>query len=345
MQISMQVDYSGSFLQAVDRVIAYEKRGLDIVWVAEAYGFDSPTLMGYLAAKTDRVKIGAGIMPIYSRTPALIAQTAAGLDEVSQGRAILGLGASGPQVIEGWHGVVYDQPVARTREIIKICRNVWSRQPLVNDGIYQIPLPKGLGTGLGRPLKIITTPHRERIPIFVASLGFKNVEMTFANADGWLPIFYVPEKAAEVWGNAIRSGLKMRDPSLAAPEIVGGGMLAIGENVEHLRELGRGILALYIGGMGARGKNFYNDLAVRYGYEEQARKIQDLYLAGEKAKAMAEVPAELLEATSLIGPRSYVAERVSAYKESGVTILGVTPVGEDPLGSFDELMKIVRQVG
>ncbi len=345
MQISMQVDYSNSFLKAVDQVIAYEKRGLDIAWVAEAYGFDSPTLMGYLAAKTDRIKIGAGIMPIYSRTPALIAQTAAGLDEVSQGRAILGLGASGPQVIEGWHGVPYDQPIGRTREIIQICRSVWSRHPLVNDGIYQIPLPEGEGTGLGKPLKIITKPVRDDIPIFVASLGYKNVEMTFANADGWLPIFYIPEKAPEVWGKAIRAGLEKRNPNLGSPEIVGGGMLAIGENVGHLRELGRGVLALYIGGMGAKGKNFYNDLAVRYGYEEQARKIQDLYLSGDKAQAMAEVPDELLESTSLIGSRGYVTERVAAYKESGITILGVTPVGDDPLGSFEKLAEIVNQVG
>ncbi len=345
MQISMQVDYSSSFLQAVDQVIAYEKRGLDIAWVAEAYGFDSPTLMGYLAAKTDRIKIGAGIMPIYSRTPALIAQTAAGLDEVSSGRAILGLGASGPQVIEGWHGVTYDHPVGRTREIIRICRKVWARQPLVNDGIYQIPLPAGRGTGLGKPLKLITKPRRDRIPIFVASLGEKNVEMTFESADGWLPIFYVPEKAAEVWGKAIKAGLNRREPELGSPEIVGGGMLAIGENVEYLRDLGRAVLALYIGGMGARGKNFYNDLAVRYGYGDHAKKIQDLYLSGEKAKAMAEVPEALLEATSLIGPKSYVAERVAAYRESGITIMGVTPVGDDPLGSFEKFAEIVHQVG
>ena len=282
-------------------------------------------------------------MPIYSRTPALIAQTAAGLDEVSNGRAILGLGASGPQVIEGWHGVAYDQPVGRTKEIIRICRTVWARQPLVNDGIYQIPLPTGKGTGLGKPLKLITKPIRDRIPIFVASLGEKNVEMTFESADGWLPIFYVPEKAAEVWGKAIKAGLNRREPNLGSPEIVGGGMLAIGENVEYLRDLGRAVLALYIGGMGARGKNFYNDLAVRYGYGDQAKKIQDFYLSGEKVKAMAEVPEALLEATSLIGPKSYVAERVAAYRESGVTIMGVTPVGDDPLGSFEKFAEIVHQ--
>jgi len=345
MQISMQVNYSGSFLPAVDQIIDYEKRGLDIAWVPEAYGFDSPTLMGYLAAKTDRVKIGAGIMPIYSRTPALIAQTAAGLDEVSNGRAILGLGASGPQVIEGWHGVTYDKPIGRTREIINICRRVWLREPLKNDGIYQIPLPPDKGTGLGKPLKIITTPVRNKIPIFVASLGFKNVEMTFEEADGWLPIFYVPEKAKEVWGDAIKAGLAKRNAALGRPEIVGGGMLAVGEHLEDLRELGRGVLALYIGGMGAKGKNFYNDLAVRYGYEEQARKIQELYLSGEKTKAMAEIPEDLLEATSLIGPKSYVAERLAAHKEAGVTIMGITPVGRDPLGSFEKFAEMVHELG
>lgn len=344
MQVSMQVSYYDRFRPAVDQVVEYEKLGLDAAWISEAYGFDSPSLMGYLAAKTRRIKIGAGILPIYSRSPALIAQTAAGLDEVSEGRAILGLGASGPQVIEGWHGVPYDKPVARTKEIIQICRDVWSRQSLRSDGVYQIPLPPGVGTGYGKPLKLLTKPMRDNIPIFVASLGPKSVEMTFAHADGWLPIFYIPEKAQHVWGDSIRRGLLEREPQLASPEVVGGGLLAIGEDIGHLVDLGRSTLALYIGGMGARDKNFYFELACNYGYEEQALKIREFYLSGEKTKAMAEVPEDLLRATSLIGPRSYIEDRVAAYKESGVTIMNVTPVGTNPSASFAKFAEIVHSI-
>jgi F420-dependent oxidoreductase-like protein len=170
MRISMQLNYAGDFHSSLSQVLEYEREGLDILWVAEAYGLDSPTLMGYLAAKTTSLQIGSAILPIFTRTPALIAQTAAGLDEVSQGRALLGLGASGPQVIEGWHGVRYDKPLQRTREIVEVCRKVWSREYLQNDGIYQIPLPLDLGTGLGKLLKLITHPIRSRIPIYIDCL-------------------------------------------------------------------------------------------------------------------------------------------------------------------------------
>lgn len=345
MEIAMQLSYSGSVVSAVASIVEFEKRGLDVVWVAEAYGFDSPTTMGFLAAKTQRIKIGAGILPVYSRTPALIAQTAAGLDEVSGGRAILGLGASGPRVIEGWHGVTYDRPIARTREVIEICRLVWSRSPLVHNGIFQLPLPPDAGTGLGKPLKLLNDPVRGRIPVFVAALGEKNVEMAFEVADGWLPIFYIPEKAGEVWGNAIKRGMARRDVSLGAPAVAGGGLLAVGTGVEGLRDLGREQLALYIGGMGARGRNFYNDLVRRYGFEREAEIIQDLYLSGDKKGAEREVPHELLEATSLIGSPGYIKDRLIAYRESGVTMINVTPVGGDPIGSFERFAEIVHSLG
>lgn len=342
MRISLQLNYAGSITESIKEIREYEKRGLDIVWVPEAYGFDSPTLMGYIASVTEKVQIASGIIPIYSRTPALIAQTIAGLDQLSGGRAVLGLGASGPQVVEGWHGVEYDKPIARTREIIEICRKVWSREILIHDGIYKIPLPHDKGTGLGKPLKLINKPLRSEIPIFVAALGAKNVEMTFSIADGWLPIFYIPEKSQQVWGSAIKAGLNSRDSSLGPPEVVAGGMLAIGEGVEGLRDLGRGQLALYIGGMGAKGRNFYFDLALNYGYGEQAESIQELYLNGDKDGAMSMVPAELLELTSLIGDIGYVRDRVASYKQSGVTVLNVTPVGPDRLASFSKLAEIVR---
>lgn len=342
MQVSMQINLSDDFRDSVERVIAYERRGLDLVWLPEAYGFDSATFAGYLAAKTKSVKIGFGILPIYSRTPSLIAQTAAGLDQVTDGRAVLGLGASGPQVIEGWHGVAYDKPVGRTKEIIEICRRIWSREILVNNGIYQIPLPSDKGMGLGKPLKILSKPLRERIPIYVAALGEKNVAMAFELADGWLPIFYVPEKSDLVWGSAIKSGLKNRDVSLGRPEVVGGGLLAIGDNLEYLRDNARDTLAWYIGGMGARGKNFYFDLAVRYGYEVEAHEIQEQFLGGNKKNALAAVPEELLRDTTLIGSYSFVADRVAAYRDSGVTVFNVEPIGPKPYDSFEKFVNLVK---
>jgi F420-dependent oxidoreductase-like protein len=194
MKLSMTLNYAGGFAESAKQAVELEKVGLDVVWVAEAYSFDAPSFMGFLAAKTERLEIGSAILPIYSRTPTLIAMTAAGVDAVSGGRCILGLGASGPQVIEGFHGVPYDRPLGRTREIIEICRDVWAREaPLTHDGTsYHIPLPAGEGTGLGKALKLINHPVRSRIPIWVAALGEKNVAMTAEVANGWLPIFFVP---------------------------------------------------------------------------------------------------------------------------------------------------------
>ena len=198
MKISTQLGYVGGFMETVAEVQALERAGLDTVWVAEAYGFDGVSLMGYLAAVTERVEIASGILPIYTRTPTLLAMTAAGVDALSGGRAMLGLGASGPQVIEGFHGVPYDAPVARTREIIQVCRKVWKRERLEHQGRkYAMPLPEGQGTGLGKPLKLITHPVRDDIPITVAALGPRSVEMTAELADGWLPIFYLASKARE----------------------------------------------------------------------------------------------------------------------------------------------------
>jgi F420-dependent oxidoreductase-like protein len=330
MRIATTLNYAGGFKESARQVSELEKAGLDLVWVAEAYGFDGPSMMGYLAALTERVEIGSGILPIYTRTPTLIAMTAAGIDAMSGGRFHLGLGASGPQVIEGWHGIAYDSPLARTREIASICRDVWAREaPLEHHGrCYDIPLAAGKGTGLGRPLKIIAHPVRPRIPIWVASLGEKNVAMTAEVADGWLPIFFIPERMKEVWGSALSAGEAKRDPSLGKLMISAGGLLAIGdgEEVLRVRELARPMVALYVGGMGARGRNFYNDLACRYGYEKEAKEIQDLYLSGKKDEAAALVPQDLLDLTSLAGPAGWVAERVAALREAGVTHLQVTPI-------------------
>jgi F420-dependent oxidoreductase-like protein len=330
MKVSMPLSYAGGFKESAQQAVALEKAGLDTVWVAEAYGFDGVSLMGYLAAVTETVEIGAAILPIYTRTPTLLAMTAAGVDALSDGRCILGLGASGPQVIEGFHGVPYTQPLTRTREIIEICRQVWSRERVTYDGrAYTLPLPPEQGTGLGKALKLITKPVRDRIPVYVAALGPKNVRMTAEVADGWLPLFYLPEKVADVWGDDLAAGAAARSADLAPLEIVTGGLLAVGDDAAAMRDLARPMIALYVGGMGARGRNFYNDLAQRYGFEAEAKQIQDLYLDGKKKEAAAAVPDGLLEAATICGPEGYVRDRMAAYKEAGVTSLNVTPIAPD----------------
>lgn len=328
MQVSMQLSYAGGFKESARQVSELERAGLDLVWVAEAYGFDGVSLMGYLAASTETVQIASGILPIYTRTPTLLAMTAAGVDALSDGRCHLGLGASGPQVIEGWHGVPYDKPLARTREIVDICRKVWAREDrLTADGpLYPLPLPEGQGTGLGKPLKIIAHPVRPRIPIWIASLGPKNVEVTAEIADGWMPLFFHPDKAQEVWGDDLARGAEKRAADLDPLMINAGGIVAIGDDVQSIRDLARPMIALYVGGMGAKGRNFYNDLVCRYGFEAEAAEIQDLYLDGKKQEAAAQVPDALLEATTLCGPAGYVRDRIASFAAAGVTHLNITPV-------------------
>jgi F420-dependent oxidoreductase-like protein len=341
MKLSMPLVYSGNPRDTADQIAGLEDSGLDLVWVAEPYGFDAPTLMGYLAAKTEKVQIGAGILNVFSRTPGALLQTAAGLDNVSGGRAVIGLGASGPQVIEGFHGVPYDRPLGRTREIIEIIRMGLRREALVSDGIFKLPLPADQGLGLGKPLKLLNRPERSSIPLWVAALGNKNVEMTAEVADGWLPFLFLPEKATEVWGEALAAGAAKRSPDLGPLEISAGGMVAIGEDVKGMLDLMRPMYALYVGGMGARGKNFYFDLACQYGYEEQATKIQDLYLGGNKRDAEALVPEEWLEAGNLVGPASYVRERIAAFREAGVTNLSVAPATDDPAATIAQVKEWV----
>ncbi|HEY3472624.1 MAG TPA: LLM class F420-dependent oxidoreductase [Amycolatopsis sp.] len=324
MRLSTTLTHGADPRAAAEQVAAFEAAGLDTVWVAEGYGFDSPTLMGYLAARTSTVGIGSAILNVYSRTPALLAQTAAGLDSVSGGRAVIGLGASGPQVVEGWHGVPYARPVGRTKEVVEIMRAALRREPVEHGGpSFQVPLPGS------RPLKLMSRPPRPSVPIYLAALGPKSVEGAASYADGWLPFLYSPEDAARVWGAALAAGAAARSADLAPLEIVAGGVVAVGEDVKGVLDLVRPVFARYIGGMGGRGTNFYNDLIRRYGYEDEARRIQELYLDGKKREAEAAVPLELLERVNLVGPASYVKERIEAFRESGVTNLQVTPVGDD----------------
>jgi len=347
MRIGMSLNYAGGFAETVAELGDYEKVGLDIVFVPEAYSFDAVSQLGFIAAKTHRLEIASGILQLYTRTPTLTAMTAAGLDYVSGGRFTLGIGASGPQVIEGWHGVPYDAPVGRTREIIEICRQVWRRERLEHAGKhYTIPLPADRGTGLGKPLKLINQPVRDRIPIVVAAIGPKNVELAAEVAEGWEPIFYFPEKAGQAWGAPLAAGRARRDPTLPPLDVVAHAPLAIGEDVAGYLELGRPFHALYIGGMGPhrdRGRNFYYELAVRFGFEAEAGRIQDAYLDGRKDEAAALVPAELLAGTSLVGPEGHVAERLAAMRESGVTTLNVTPLAETHEGRV-RLIERVRDL-
>ncbi|MFI6284196.1 LLM class F420-dependent oxidoreductase [Streptomyces sp. NPDC051018] len=346
MRIGMSVSYSVDFKEAVARLGDYEKAGLDIVFVPEVYSFDAISMLGFLAARTERLEIASGVLQIYTRTPTLTAMTAAGLDHVSDGRFTLGLGASGPQVIEGFHGQPYTAPLARTREIVEICRRTWRREHVVYEGRhYRIPLPPGEGTGLGKPLKLIARPVRDRIPVMLGAIGPKNVALAAEIAEGWMPAFFHPEKAGEVWGPALAEGRASRDPSLGELDIAVSAPLAIGDGVDGLIDRARPQLALYIGGMGARGRNFYHDLACRYGYAGEAALIQNLYLEGRKQEAAAAVPEELLRALALIGPASHVAERVEAYRAAGVTTLLVTPLAADPVRRLADIGRLKAMAG
>lgn len=336
MRISTLLSYAGGFREAAEEVVALEKAGLDVVWVPEAYSFDAPSAMGYLAARTERVTIASGIMPVYTRTPTLLAMTAAGIDYLSDGRCMLGIGASGPQVMEGFHGIPYKAPVAHIRETIEICRMVWRREKVEYTGEhYEIPLSKNKGTGLGKPLKLINHPVRDDIPICIAALGPQSVAMTAEMADAWLPAFFMAEGADEIWGKALAEGKAKRDPNRAPLEVFAGGGVAIGKGLEYLRDRARPQIALYVGGMGAKEKNFYNQIFRKNGYEKEAETIQELFLAGRKDEAEAAIPAEYLAKASLIGDEGFVTERLHALKDAGVNALNVSFFGE----SRDERIK------
>jgi F420-dependent oxidoreductase-like protein len=341
MRTGIALDYSGGFREAVEHVVELEKLGVDLALVAEAYSFDAVSQLGYLAAKTSRIELGSGIFPIYTRTPSLLAMTAAGLDYVSDGRFTLGIGTSGPQVIEGFHGIPFDAPLGRTREVVDICRQVWRRERVRHDGTYySVPLPADRGTGLGKPLQLINHPVRDRIPITIAALGPKNVELTAEIAEGWQPGFFYPERAEAVWGDALAAGFAKRDRTLGPLDILMSAALAIGDDVGDRLAWAKPRLALYIGGMGARGHNFYHSMATRYGFGEAADRIQDLYLGGHKAEAIEAVPDELVAHVSLVGPPGFVKERLAACAEAGVTTLLVNPLTTDK----GEYLEFVEQL-
>lgn len=340
MKISTTLGFDGDPVRFARMAKDLESAGVDLVWSGEIYGFDLVSSLAYLAAKTTTLELMTGIIPVYSRSPALIAQTAATIDALSNGRFHLGLGTSGPQVIEGWHGVPFDRPLQRTRETIEVCRKVWSREPLSYDGkTIQLPLPADKGTGLGKPLKLMATPRRQDIPVWIAAIGPKNVELAAEVAHGWQPIHFVPDRFQQVWGQSLKDGAAKRSADLPPLQIMAGGTVALGDGpeVREAREATRAHVGFYVGGMGAREKNFYNELFQRYGWVDEAREIQDLFLSGKRAEAFSKVPDEYLDLATLCGDPGHVRDRIAVYKEVGVSYLNINVVGENPLAIFEQV--------
>lgn len=299
-----------------------ERLGYHSLWTAEAYGSDSVAPLVWLAAHTTRINVGTAIMQMPARTPAMTAMTAATIDLLTGGRFLLGIGASGPQVVEGWHGVVYGKLLTRTREYVEIVRTILKReQPLEHHGEYY-DIPVQGGTGLGKPLKLIVHPLRNHIPIYVAAIGPKNVALAAEIADGWLPVFFSPHRIA-VFRKSLDEGFARRSDgrTIADFDIAPTVSVVVGDDVDACRMKVKPNLALYVGGMGARGKNFYNELACRYGYEDAAKTIQDLYLAGKKNEAIAAVPDALVDEIALCGPPERIKDQLAVWKEAGVTTL------------------------
>jgi len=309
-----------------------ERLGFDSVWVAEAWGTDAVSVLGWLAARTERIRLGSAIMQIPGRTPANTAMTAATLDLLSGGRFLLGLGTSGPQVVEGWHGQPWGKPLGRTREYVEIVRAALRREVVAHEGEhYRIPWDGPGSTGLGKPLKLMLRPLRAEIPIYLAALGPKNVALAAEIADGWLPIFVAPEH----FGDAFGPSLDGAPPDF---EIAATVSVLVGDDVAALRDALRPHVALYVGGMGAKGRNFYNALVRRYGWGEEAERIQDLYLGGRQREAIAAVPDELVDAVSLVGPKERIAERLEAWRETPVTTLVVGTTQPEALQTLAELV-------
>ena len=319
----------------VELAVEAEELGYDVCWAAEAYGSDAPTLLAFIAARTERIDVGSAIMQIPARTPAMTAMTAATLDLLSHGRFRLGLGVSGPQVSEGWHGVRFDKPLGRTREYVEIVRMALARKPVAYQGEHHVlPLPDGPG----KALRLMLHPQRA-IPIYIASVGPKNLELTGEIADGWLGIFFSPEHAA-VSMDPLRAGAERSGRAFDDIDVTANVPVVVGDDVNACAGPLRGYTALYVGGMGSRKQNFYNALARRMGFEDAATRIQDLYLDKQHREAMAAVPFELVDQTSLIGPPARITDRLSAYAEAGVRTLAITPGGE----TFDQRLATLRTV-
>ncbi|WP_189060930.1 LLM class F420-dependent oxidoreductase [Longimycelium tulufanense] len=327
MRLGLNLSYWGAGNDADNLELAKEadRLGYAVVWVAEAYGSDAATILSWIAAHTERIDVGSAIFQIPARTPAMTAMTAATLDTLSGGRFRLGLGVSGPQVSEGWYGVRFDKPLARTREYVEIIRKALSRERLTHQGTHwTLPLPDGPG----KPIKLTVHPVREHIPIYIAAIGPKNLEQTGEIADGALVLFFSPDHAGDT-RQALRAGRAKVGKDLEGFDIVPTVPIVVGDDWKTCADTVRAYAALYIGGMGSRQKNFYNALATRMGYGEQAQEIQDKFLAKDYLGAAAAVPLEFLDATSLLGPKERIAERMRAFADAGVTTLTLSPMLQD----------------
>jgi F420-dependent oxidoreductase-like protein len=326
MKIGLNIGYFGTAIaDDFGLITEAERLGYESVWTAEAYGSDAVTPLAFIAARTEKIKIGSAVLQMAARTPAMTAMTAATLDQMSGGRLLLGLGVSGPQVVEGWHGRPYGKPLGVTREYVEILRKIFARkEPVTYDGAYyQMPYAGEGATGLGKPLKIMSKPKNPDLPIYIAAIGPKNVELTAEIADGWLPIFFSPERTATVYQPLLEAGFARSGDDAKADrfDIAPTVSALVIDDVDAGRLQMKPALALYIGGMGAKGRNFYNDLARRYGYEEAAENIQDLYLDGKRMEATMAVPDALVDEVCLVGPADKVKDRLAAWDDAGVTNL------------------------
>jgi F420-dependent oxidoreductase-like protein len=342
MRLGVNVGYWGLGLtaeQQLETVQEAERIGYDSVWSAEAYGSDAASVLAWLAAGTERIHLGSAIFQIPGRSPAMTAMTAATIDQLSGGRFRLGLGPSGPQVSEGWHGVRFGRQLQRTREYVEVVRKMLARERIDYQGeTIELPLPDGPG----KALKLTISPAQERIPIYLAAIGPKNVALTGEIADGWLPIFLAPEHLDELMAplheGAERAGRSLDDFDIAPTVNV-----LISDDVDAARDAMRPVLALYVGGMGSREKNFYNRLVQRYGFEEAANEVQDLYLDGRKEEAAAALPADLIDTVTLCGPKEHVRDRLAVYAQAGVGTLQVSPMAFDAETRLDQL-KLVAEL-
>jgi F420-dependent oxidoreductase-like protein len=339
MKLGVHIGYWGLGLTSDDQleiVREAERLGYDSVWAAEAYGSDAATILGWLAGQTERIKIGSAIFQMPARSPAMTAMTAATLDQLSGGRMLLGIGSSGPQVAEGWHGQRFARQLQRTREYVAVVRKALARERLEFHGeTLELPLPDGPG----KALKLTIAPVQERIPVYLAAIGPKNTQLAGEIADGWIPIFFSPENVGEL-RPLLEEGAARAGRSLDGFDIAPTVNVSIDDDLDAARDRMRPFIALYVGGMGSRKQNFYNALAVRYGFEEAARKVQDLYLDGKRDEAAAAVPDELVDTVTLCGPADRIRERLAVYRDAGVGTLGVTPMA----GSKDERIEQLRLV-
>ncbi|WP_026004599.1 LLM class F420-dependent oxidoreductase [Streptomyces sp. AA1529] len=347
MRLGINLGYWGAGMDADNLAVAQEadRLGYDVCWAAEAYGSDAATVLTWVAAHTEQIDVASGIFQIPARAPAMTAMTAATLDSLSGGRFRLGLGVSGPQVSEGWYGVKFDKPLARTREYVEIIRRAMSRERLSYEGQHwTLPLPGGPG----KPIKLTVHPERAEIPLYIAAIGPRNLEQTGEIANGVLLVFFSPEHAEETTLRHLRAGREASGRTMEDFDVCPTVPMAVGDDIDALADLFRPYTALYVGGMGSRKQNFYNKLAQRMGYEKEAAEVQEKYLAGDKEGAAAAIPRELIDSTTLIGPVERIAERMRAYADAGVTTLSLAPAGfslEERLAGLRAGVDALEQAG